>query len=142
MPEEISVGDITIRFHVDSADSAGSAAGFEAIVPATARVPIPHSHDAYEETMFGVEGALTWTVDGVARRIGPGETICIKRGQVHGFANEGDATARQVCIVTPAVIGPQFFRDMSGALAAGGPPDPAVLGEIMRRHGLTPAPVS
>jgi len=42
--------------------------------------------------------------------------------------------------VTPAVIGPQFFRDMAEVVNVGGPPDPAAIGAVMRRHGLTPAP--
>ena len=68
--EEIKVGEITIRFLVESEDSNGSVTVFEAGVPAGARVPSAHSHDAYEETIVGVEGVLTWTVDGVAREVG------------------------------------------------------------------------
>jgi len=44
--------------------------------------------------------------------------------------------------VTPAAIGPQYFREMRDVVkaAAGGPPDRARIVDIMRRHGLTPAP--
>jgi hypothetical protein len=37
---------------------------------------------------------------------------------------------------------PQFFREAAEVIsaAAGGPPDRAKMVEIMRRHGLTPAP--
>jgi hypothetical protein len=37
--------------------------------------------------------------------------------------------------------GPQYFRETSEVInaAAGGPPDRVKLGEVMRRHGLTPA---
>lgn len=137
-PEEILVGALTIRFLVDGEDSNGSSAIFEVIVPPGARVPAPHSHDAYEETMYGVEGTLTWTVEGTPHAVGPGEAVCIKRGEVHGFVNDGDQTARQLGVVSPAVIGPQFFREMGEALAGDGPPDPAAIGAVMRRHGLTP----
>jgi quercetin dioxygenase-like cupin family protein len=137
--EEIQVGAITIRFLVDGDDSNGSVAMFEVNVPPGARVPAPHSHDAYEETMYGLEGSLTWTVGGEPRTLLPGETMCIKRGQVHGFVNDGDETARQLAVVSPAVIGPQFFRDLRDVIGAGGPPDPAAIGEVMLRHGLTPA---
>jgi hypothetical protein len=39
------------------------------------------------------------------------------------------------------VFGPAYFREVGAVLAAaqGGPPDLAALGEVMRRHGLTPA---
>ena len=37
---------------------------------------------------------------------------------------------------------PDYFQEVGDVLAAaaGGPPDLAAIGEIMRRHGLTPAP--
>jgi hypothetical protein len=41
--------------------------------------------------------------------------------------------------VTPGSLGPDYFREVAAILdaAAGGPPDYAALGEVMRRHGLT-----
>jgi hypothetical protein len=41
--------------------------------------------------------------------------------------------------VTPGILGPDYFREVAAILAAaaGGPPDYAALGEVMRRHGLT-----
>ena len=47
-----------------------------------------------------------------------------------------------LAIVTPGILGPDYFREMAAVLkaAAGGPPDRAALVEVMRRHGLTPAP--
>jgi hypothetical protein len=37
---------------------------------------------------------------------------------------------------------PDYFREIHGVLASnpGGPPDVAKMAEVMRRHGLTPAP--
>src|SRR4029453_13983001 len=49
---------------VQGEQSGGSVAIFEAAVPAGARVPVAHSHDGYEETIYGLEGVLTWTVEG------------------------------------------------------------------------------
>ena len=45
-------------------------------------------------------------------------------------------------IATPALLGPAYFREIGEVLgaSAGGPPDLAGIGEVMRRHGLTPAP--
>jgi hypothetical protein len=37
------------------------------------------------------------------------------------------------------VLGPQYFKDMAGLLAAG-TPDPARMKETMLRYGLVPAP--
>ena len=79
--EEIRIGQIAIRFLVEGPESGGSVAVFEFDVPAGAKVPVAHSHDAY-------------------------------------------------------------FREIAAVMhaAAGGPPNPAALAEVMRRHGLTPAP--
>jgi hypothetical protein len=66
----------------------------------------------------------------------------IPRGAVHHFENTGEADARGLGIVTPGILGPDFFREVAAILeaAAGGPPDVAAIGAVMLRHGLTPAP--
>jgi quercetin dioxygenase-like cupin family protein len=111
---------------------------FECTVPASAKVPMPHSHDGFEETIYGLEGVCTWTIDGQAREVGPGESVCILRGQVHGFENLGRVDVKFLAIATPGVFGPAYFRDAADVLRAGGPPDPAAIAAVMRRHGLTP----
>jgi quercetin dioxygenase-like cupin family protein len=139
--EEIRVGDLTIRFLVDADQSGGSAAIFEFDVPAGSRVPVPHSHDGYEETIYGLRGVLTWTVDGTRIDVGPGEVLCIPRGAVHHFDNAGVADTTALAIVTPGLLGQDYFHEVGGAIAAaaGGPPDVVAIGAVMRRHGLTPA---
>jgi quercetin dioxygenase-like cupin family protein len=141
--ETIRVGPLGVRFLVAGEHSAGGLALFELAVPAGARLPAPaHSHDGYEETAYGLAGVLTWTVDGRRIDIGPGQALCIPRGAVHRFENAGDAAAAALIAATPAGIGPAYFREVGAALAAAGdsPPDRARLAEILRRHGLTPAP--
>jgi quercetin dioxygenase-like cupin family protein len=139
--EDIQVGPLAIRFLVDAEASSGSATMFEFTVPAGSRVPVPHSHDAYEETVYGLDGVLTWTVDGAEIDVAPGQAICIPRGVVHGFDNRGDSDARSLAVVTPGVLGPGYFRDLRAVIeGAAGPPDPAAMGAVMQRHGLTPAP--
>ncbi|MGO9815846.1 MAG: cupin domain-containing protein [Isosphaeraceae bacterium] len=85
---------------------------------------------------------MTWTVDGRLIDLGPGQALCIPRGAVHRFDNHGTEDVKGLCVITPAAIGPQYFRETAEAVsaAAGGPPDRAKMVEIMRRHGLTPAP--
>jgi len=140
--EEIRIGQMAVRFLVEGEQSAGSVAVFEFDVPADAKVAAAHSHDGYEETIYGLEGALTWTVEGTPTDVGPGEALCIPRGAVHRFDNTRDVDAKALAIVTPGILGPGYFREIAGVLdaAAGGPPDLAAIGEVMRRHGLTPAP--
>jgi uncharacterized cupin superfamily protein len=105
-------------------------------------MPAPHSHDGFEETIYGLEGTTTWTINSDTVDVGPGDAVCVRRGQIHGFENHDDIDATFLAIATPAKFGPAYFREISEVLAAsaGGPPNLAAIGEVMRRHGLTPAP--
>ena len=141
--ETIRVGPLAIHFLLTAEDSNGTLAAFEVTVPGGQRLgPPAHSHDHYEETIYGIEGVLTWMVDGKQVDVGPGQALLIPRGAIHRFENNGMAEAKALCVITPAAIGPLFFRESAEVIkaAAGGPPDRAKLAEIMRRHGLTPAP--
>ena len=140
--EHIRIGQMDIRFLLEGSASGGSVAMFEFDVPADGRVPIAHSHDAYEETIYGLAGMLTWTVDGRVHNLSPGEVLCIPRGAVHRFDNTSGAAATMLAVVTPGVLNPDYFRELAALVgaAAGGPPNLAAIAEVMRRHGLTPAP--
>ena len=141
--ETIRLGPLAVRFLVTGDDASGSVALFELTVPAAQKLAAPaHSHDHYEETIYGISGVLTWTVNGKPIDVGPGQALCIPRGAVHRFDNRGTEGAKALCAITPAAIGPQYFRESADVLnaAAGGPPDRAKMADIMRRHGLTPAP--
>lgn len=141
--EAIRLGPLAVRFLLTGAESNGSVAAFEVTVPAGERLGAPaHSHDHYEETIYGVEGVLTWTVDGKPIDVGPGQALCIPRGAVHRFDNDRNVDARALCVITPAAIGPEYFREAAELIIAAGGcmPDRVKMAEIMRRHGLTPAP--
>jgi len=142
--DTITLGAMSVRFLIEADDSNGAVSAFECHVPAESRMPAPHSHDGFEETIYGLEGVTTWTVEGETREVGPGDALCVLRGQIHGFENRGGVDATFLAIATPAVFGAAYFREIGAILdaAAGGAPDPAALGEVMRRHGLTPAPPS
>jgi quercetin dioxygenase-like cupin family protein len=139
--ETIAANGLTVRFLLTGDNSNGSIAAFELTVLRAQRLPAPaHSHDHYEETIYGIDGVLTWTVDGIQVDVGPGQALCIPRGAVHRFDNNGNRDVKALCVITPAAIGPEYFRETFAVLnaAAGGPPDRAKLAEIMRRYGLTP----
>jgi quercetin dioxygenase-like cupin family protein len=137
--EIIRVGQIGIRFLLEAADTNGSLAMFEFTVPVGAKVAVPHSHRGYDETIYGVEGVVTFTVDGKPVDIGPGESCFIPRGAVHGFNNLKQADAKALAVVTPALIGPDFFKETAAVVNAGGPPDVEKLKAVMAKHGLVPA---
>jgi quercetin dioxygenase-like cupin family protein len=139
--EEIRVGAIGIRFLLEGEESDGSVAVFEFDVPAGANAPVAHSHDGYEETIYGLDGVLTWTLAGHQTEVSAGEVLCIPRGVVHRFDNYGDVDAKALGIVTPGILGAAYFRELAAIVegSAGGPPDLAKIAAVMRRHGLTPA---
>ena len=87
---------------------------------------------------FGPHGFATGIVAGTPRPVGPGEHLFIPRGVVHRFDNGSGATATCLSVLTPGVLGPEYFREVA-ALAAAGPPDASKLREIMLRYGLVPA---
>ncbi len=144
--ETIKVGPVGIRFLITGDDSKGSVSVFEVRVPAGHKLAAPaHQNDAYEEVLYGIEGVLTWTVDGTPIEVGPGQALCIPRGAVHRFDNLGSDDVKQLCVITPATMGPAYFREAAEVIgaAAGGPPDRAKMIEVFRRHGMTvaaPAP--
>jgi len=137
--EPINLGPITVTFAVDADQSNGTVTVSRCDVAAGAGVPLAHSHDGFEETIHGLRGTTTWTLDGEEVEVGPGDTICIRRGVVHSFV-AGDEDTSFLAIATPGVFGPQYFQDLADLIAgaAGAPPDREEVAAVMRRHGLTP----
>ena len=138
--EAIQLGALSVRFHVDADESGGSVSIFECEALANARMPAPHSHDDFDETVFGLDGVTTFTVGGERTDLHPGEALFIPRRVIHGFSNDGDVDARFLAVISPGLLGSSYFRDVADVLSADGPPDIGKIGEVMRRHGLTPAP--
>jgi len=140
--ETINIGPLEIRFLLTRDDSNGSASVFEFSVPAGQKLAAPaHKNDAYEEILYGVEGVLTWTVEGRPIEVGPGQALCIPRGAVHRFDNLGSKDAKQLAVISPAIMEPAYFREAAEVIraAAGGPPDREKMIDVFRRHGMTVA---
>ena len=137
--ETIKIGPLGIRFLLTGEDSNSSMSVFEVLVPAGQKLAAPaHKNDAYEETLYGIEGVLTWTVDGKPIEVGPGQALCIPRGAVHRFDNLGSEDVKQLCVITPAIMGPAYFHEAAEVIAAAdGPPDRQKMIDIFRRHGMT-----
>jgi len=143
--ETIRIGPLEIRFLITGADSNGGASVFEVFVPAGQKLAAPaHKNDAFEEILYGIEGVLTWTVDGTPIEVGPGQALCIPRGAVHRFDNFGTEDVKQLAVITPAIMSPEYFREATEVIgaAAGGPPDREKMADIFKRHGMTVAPPS
>lgn len=136
----IRVGPIEVRFRLQAGQTGGKLTMFEFLVPAQARVPVPHSHETFDETVYGLAGVATWELDGRQVRVRPGDVLFIPRGHVHHFANLEPQDARQLSVITPGLLGPDYFREIAEVVNVGGPPNVERIMEVMRRHGLRPAP--
>ncbi len=140
MVEHIKIGALQLTFLQSKHDTNGALDMFEMLVPPNAKVPAPHYHRDWEETVYGLEGSLTFTVAGARTELKRGDVLFIPRGAVHGFVNETQATAKVLSVLTPGVLGPEYFCELSAAISGPTPPDPKKIGEIMSRYGLVPAP--
>src|SRR5262252_5874178 len=99
--ETVRLGPLALRFLVTGENSNGSVAAFELTVPGGQRLAGPaHSRDRYEETIYGIDGVLTWTVDGRPIDVGPGQALCIPRGAIHRFDNNGSEDVKAFCVIT------------------------------------------
>ena len=104
---------------------------------------MPHYHKNYDETIYGLAGIMTFTVEGKAIDIAPGETCFIARGAVHGFNNLQQEDAKALTVITPALLTPGYFKEVGEIVNAGGPPDIEKLKLVMAKHGPIPAmPIS
>ena len=138
MTETIHVGPLRLRFLRDRHQTGGSLDMFEMTCPPDARMPEAHHHRDWDETVYGLVGTITFTVDDRLVDVGPGDTLFIPRGAVHRFDNRSGAEVTCLCVLTPGVLGPEYFREL-GAYLAEGQPDRARVRDILLRHGLVPS---
>jgi hypothetical protein len=84
------------------------------------------------------EGTITQLIgtETIERR--PGDKYFIKRGVAHGFNNLHDKTASVLCTLSPASIGPAYFREIAAVINAASPPDMQKVLVIMKTYGLEP----
>jgi quercetin dioxygenase-like cupin family protein len=136
--EQIRFGNLEINFLLDGDDTDGTLVQFELVVPPGIKVPAPHFHVEVDETLYILEGTLTQLIGTETRELQPGDHCFIKRGIIHGFNNLHDKTARALCTLSPASIGPAYFREIAAVINAGGPPDMQKVLAIMKSHGLEP----
>jgi quercetin dioxygenase-like cupin family protein len=116
MKEVIQIGGLELRFLQDKDKTGGGLDLFEMTVQPNARMPVPHYHETWDETVYGLSGVTTWRVDGRDIEVGPGASVFIRRGVVHAFRNDTQVPATCLCILCPGVLGPAYFRDMAALL--------------------------
>ena len=139
MHHPILIGNMSITFLKSRHETEGEADIFELTVPPHAHLNVPHLHRDYDETIIGMNGITTWTVDGKKHQIGPGQQLHIARGVAHTYVNTFRTTARMLCILTPGKVGPEYFRELAAAVDPAGKVDIPAIAAVMARYGVIPA---
>ncbi|MDP4023995.1 cupin domain-containing protein [Methylobacterium sp. NEAU 140] len=137
MPTAIRFAGLELRFLQDRHGTNDSLDVFTTTAQPGAGMPIPHYHEGWDETVYGLSGTTTWTVDRRDVDVGVGASIFIPRGVVHGFANRTADAATFLSILTPGVLGPEYFQETAD-LVNSGHADPGAMRALMLRHGLVP----
>jgi quercetin dioxygenase-like cupin family protein len=135
--ETIRIGGLELEFLHSKETTGNSLDVFRMTVQPKARMPVPHYHESWDEAVYGLSGTLHFNVDGKDVPVGPGDSLFIRRGVVHGFSNKTEEPATCLSILAPGVLGPAYFREMA-ALLGTSPPDPVRMKETMLRYGLVP----
>lgn len=136
--QTIQIGQLQLHFLLDGKDTNNGLVMFEFLIPEGAKVPVPHYHKDVDEVIYGLEGITSTTVNGKTTEISAGDRLFIPKGTVHHHDNRHAGTAKSLIILTPATIGPAYFKEMSELIRPGVPPDRQKATEIMLRHGLIP----
>ncbi|RVT90036.1 cupin domain-containing protein [Rhodovarius crocodyli] len=135
----VHIGALELRFLADETTGSGDLVMFEFTVPPGARVPAPHFHERVDEAVYGLSGCLASRRGEERFAIRPGDSLLIPRGVVHHHENLLPEPAKVLVVLTPGSIGRRYFEETAALLARPGPPDPAAMQALMRRHGLVPA---
>jgi quercetin dioxygenase-like cupin family protein len=138
MHETIRVGEMSVTFLKTRHETEGAFDLFELTIPPFARVPLPHIHRKYDETIFGLDGTMTWTLRDNSTEVSRGVTLAIPRGTPHFYANRTHTTARVLCLQTPGVLGPEYYLEIAFLYRKGHHPDLAGIGAVMSRYGIVP----
>jgi quercetin dioxygenase-like cupin family protein len=121
-----------ILFKVAAHEAAGAFSIVEHPYPPGVLIP-PHVHDAADQVTYVIEGEIGVRVGDDVFQAAAGAYVIKPSGIPHTHWNAASHPARVMEITTPG--GFETFFDELGALHAHpGPPDPAALEELGRRH--------
>lgn len=134
-----------ITFLLTGAETAGAFFLAEAAIPPGGGPPL-HIHHREDESIYVMEGTLTFHAAGKTLKASPGDLIHVPRGTVHGFQNTGNCRARTLVLATPAGL-ENFFAeafDPAGDRKADPPAaSEAMIARFMQlcpKHGLELVP--
>jgi mannose-6-phosphate isomerase-like protein (cupin superfamily) len=138
MHETIRVGAMTVTFRKTRHETGGVFDLFELTIPPLVHVPMPHIHRKYDETIFGLDGYMTWTLHDQPTPVTRGSILVIPRGTPHFYENRHHTTARILCLQMPGVLGPEYYRELASLYSQDGIADLASIASTMSRYGIVP----
>jgi quercetin dioxygenase-like cupin family protein len=136
--EALVLGPITLRILEDGATTSHRLGVCEITLPPRTMGPPQHRHARHDEGFYVVSGEAQFTVGERHYGAPAGSFVMIPPGAPHTFANLSDGAIVLLNTFTPDLY-VEYFRDLAGAMAAGGAGDPATVIEIMGRYATTPA---
>jgi quercetin dioxygenase-like cupin family protein len=128
----ISVAGGIYTILVSGADTAGRYCLVDMLVPAGGGPP-PHRHD-FEEMFTLLEGELEFTFRGKSQTVRAGSTVNVPANAPHAFKNVSGATARMLCLCTPAGQ-EEFFMAVGTPVASRTSPPPKPTPEQQAEKG-------
>lgn len=130
-------GDVTLK--AVGAETGGTLAVYEFVVPPATAGPPLHIHRSWDEAFYVLEGEMTFLIDGRTSTAPAGSFVFIPRGIPHTFWNESAAPARQVTVFNPAGI-EEYFAEVSRVMAAGGEGTLEGVIALMEKHDMIVPP--
>jgi mannose-6-phosphate isomerase-like protein (cupin superfamily) len=95
--------------------------------------PLPHRHKDLIDGFFVLDGRLDVRVGDDWTTADPGDYVVVPPGNVHTFANKGEAPVRVLNILAPGGF-EQYLVEVAAELTPGSAPDPARMAEIAARY--------
>ena len=138
MHETIRVGAMSVTFVKTRHETGGVFDLFELTIPPLVHIPLPHIHRKYDETIFGLDGHMTWTLRDKPMKVTKGTVLNIPRGVPHFYENRHRTTARILCLQTPGIMGPEYYKELASLYTQDGIADLVSIANTMSRYGIVP----
>jgi quercetin dioxygenase-like cupin family protein len=98
----------------------------------------PHRHQSDDEMLYVVEGELTLIGQDGESKVRAGTSAAFRRGELHGYRNDGAAAARLIVVAAPGIQAAEMFRHFDrAARQQGGPLEPSQVAAIAGEYGVT-----
>jgi mannose-6-phosphate isomerase-like protein (cupin superfamily) len=138
MHETIRIGAMSVTFLKTRHETGGVFDLFELTIPPLVHVAMPHIHRKYDETIFGLNGHMTWTLGDKPNPVNKGTVLFIPRGVPHFYENRHHTPGRILCLQTPGIMGPEYYHELASLYSQYGVADIASIAATMSRYGIVP----